>query len=693
MKKLFLAICFIGISLDAFPAFAAVQQVDNPIEAHKQQGRPKSKISLTAEDPNIPKTAKEFQKYLQERARTVVSTPMEFIENNSTMNVQNSSEYIAKQGDKNKSTFQKIYEEALSRLNLEETQPPKDIVSYTFAPQNAPNPQKAEKLGFDVISIELPNGEKVLAPAKEHIPYMISRIDILPNGMIKIQELVTVVANGEKLKNGLSKALPKYSTSRSGVRSRSIPYLESVKINNTEIAYILKDSFDRYLITPKKEYLLNPGVYTFEFNYILDRKLWHYKDFNEFYWDVTGSFWNLVVSKSVATVRLPINTESMGQIALVGTPPNLNSKGTITAKDKISKALGFSNKYPLSAGEGLHLLVSIPKKGFVDPDFNKKFEWFIEDYGDIIFSLAGFLAILLAYIASWKSIKENKGDNKVILQKSPTVLRVLTKGIFDNTSFVSFLLDIYRKNIIDIKEENEQIVLVKKTNNLSKLSKKEQKAIAEIFKADTSITLYPNSIIRLKKAYRHIEQDTNNRLKMLSFKLNSGYIFFSAGMLILSELAMSYISINSWHVLAMLLSSTITAAFYIGIFMLKIERKWLNISTKILAVIMTILAATMLSINIHAISTVFILGMIYLIFVYSKMFSTRNGLIKNTIDEAQNFARYLHYNHDKITLGYDFKNQQANIYALEKQAVYPLEATTQGVYKLDLADKICQIMS
>jgi hypothetical protein len=45
------------------------------------------------------------------------------------------------------------------------------------------------------------------------------------------------------------------------------------------------------------------------------------QDRNEFYWDVTGSFWNLVVSQAVATVRLPVDVNPLGQSMFIGYPP------------------------------------------------------------------------------------------------------------------------------------------------------------------------------------------------------------------------------------------------------------------------------------------------------------------------------------------------------------------------------------
>ena len=344
-----------------------------------------------------------------------------------------------------------MYEEALSKVTLDEyTRPIEDLrptapsdgkLNSQMALENIQ--QQSQKLGFEVINIDLPNGQRVTAPAKEHIPYMSSKIDIMPDGMIRIKDTVTVIANGQKLKYGLVKALPKYSVSRNGVKNSTIPYLNSVKINNTDIQYTIKDAFDRFLIVPKKQLPLQPGIYTYEFDYILDRKLWYYKDFNEFYWDVTGSYWNLAISTAIAAVRLPINVKPIGQNLMVGFLPNeITEQGTVISMNTRTNSLGFASEMPLLAGEGMFVLVRIPKSGFIEPDFNKKFKWFVEDYGEMLFALLGLIMILGAYWISWKNIDRSAKDSaKIKFKRTPALYRMLAKGIYDKVSFGAFLIE------------------------------------------------------------------------------------------------------------------------------------------------------------------------------------------------------------------------------------------------------------
>ena len=700
MKKLFFAICFICVT--AGTADAAVTQMRDEIALQQYNANKSNQFNKISSEEKTPLSMQELQKFLKERSKQVPSMPLSVVQHSSTMNSQDDFAFVASQKE-DKSTFEQIYESAMERLNLLENNKPADLINTpSLLPeavkQKEIQKQKAEfsvataksSGGIDVVNVTLPTGENILVPAKEHIPYLTSKIEILPNGIVHIKETVNVVANGIKLKYGLTKALPKYSIARNGVKNTTIPYLNSVKINGTEVPYVLKDAGDRYLITTKDKLPLPSGIYTYEFDYMLDRKLWYYKDRNEFYWDVSGSFWNLVISKAIATVRLPVDVSPLGQNMLTGYLPNhLTDMYSTITRDRATNALGFSSSVPLFAGEGMHILVSIPKKGFLEPDFNKKFEWFIEDYGDILFSLFGLAAIVIAYIISWRYINSDTNPIKTDLSKTPAMLRMLSKGTFDKTSFASFLLDLFRRNIIDLTQDHESLVVIKKTDNLSRLNKNEKKALRQIIgPKEFSVKINRSNSLKLKRAYKYVEKDTVSRLKILSLKLNSGYIFFSCAMLALSEAAIALLNVNIVATLAFLFSATLTAAFYIWILRTKFKRKWLGIGAKIFAVLMIVLSAMMMCLHIHLVSTLFILAMIWSIFIYTDLFAARNGLIKNNIKDAISFGQNLLNGAQAIILGGEFKQQQANICALEADKAYPKSDNIAADYRLDLVPLI-----
>lgn len=700
MKKLFLAICFSLLVTAPETLHAKATELKDAAEMQAVEQRAANPQEIVDERIPTGENPAEMENFIKERLQMVVVTKLdenEDLDALKTIDVQHSAEYISALKESKKSTFQKIYDRAMNRISgntqksRDDLAPVYDDVYYYTNDNAADTAQQQEewqKPDFAVVDVELPTGEKILAPAKEHIPYMFSKIEILPTGLINVSETVVVIANGEKLKNGLSRAIPKFSTSRINVRHKVDVDLLSVTINGQEIPYKLEEIGNKILLTPKQEYQLQPGIYTYQFDYILDRQLWYYDEFNEFYWDVTGSSWNLVIARAGASVSIPGDQKPLSQNLLIGYPPELTQEGTFVTEGR-NNTLGFAAEVPLFIGEGMHLIISIPKSDFLPPDFNKAFSWFVADYGDILFAVFALAAILISYIISWKYITLGYSKQKTGAKKTAPILRYLIKADFDKVSFAAWLLELFRKNIIDIQENDGNILLIKKTDSLGSLNRKERKALSNLFpNKESVIAANAQNMLKFRRAYKLIEKDTQNSIKKLSLKLNFGYLFFSIGMLVLAEIAISLLSVNFTQSILIMLSCTITMAFYVWIMKIKFKSKLLGYFSKGMGALIILFSIMMLSIYIHPVSALLILAIIYAIFAYTSIFAKRSGLIKNNIKEALAYKEYLSQSSESISLGRDFLTQQANILALDIGDKFPCVPNIKDYYRLDVAGEL-----
>ena len=136
MKKLFFAIYFIGIFAYIMPVLAGTREVGNPIEFEKIKSNSNRPAKRVIND-EIPTTADEFADYIRERAEKAVKMPQSVIEQNSGMSIIHSGDYLSQQPQENKSTFQKIYEEALNKVSLDDNRQPADILPSNPMPSDA----------------------------------------------------------------------------------------------------------------------------------------------------------------------------------------------------------------------------------------------------------------------------------------------------------------------------------------------------------------------------------------------------------------------------------------------------------------------------------------------------------------------------------------------------------------------------
>ena len=694
MKKLFFAICF---SILAFNAKADVKEFMDVNTAKSYQKRNEIK-PISPQDKTIYFDTKEqIAEFLEQRLRQAVKSQMDEdgeIENMRTMDIQNSSEYVETQRQNNKPTFQRIYEEALKKSGDE------DNDQRRIAPQSSV--EKARAMAqqqavldptFPTIRVKLPPfGKETLVPAAEHIPYFYADISVLPTGMLNIDETVTIVANGQKLKEGLVRAIPKYSTSRAGERNKIDLTILSVMINDTPIEYKAIETAEYIMLVPKVKRNLAPGVYTYNINYTVDRRLWYYDDFNELYWDATGSNWNLVIARAGATVSLPEGRGFIGHSFFIGFPQDLRNLLALTFQDE-DNALGFIAARPLYTGEGMFIITSFGKEGFIAPDLSRRFIWFVNDYGSGMFALFGLLAIAIAYYFSWKDMqKKNSGTAANMRQNSP-MLRYLLKGVFDKVSFGSFLLEMFKRNIIDIKRDGNDIVLVRKSDNTKGLGRPAVKALNNLFiNKESVLKVNANNALKIKRAYQLIEGDIKGRFKNFTIKLNLGYLVSSCLMMLIAFVGIAFIQVEFWASVFILISNSVVMATAIYLLKKSPKNKTVKHAFRIASVLAIVGSFFMLAVFFGGFTALMIMLMIITIFVYTKLFATKDGLVRANIVKAEEYQNFIKNNVETISLGRDFMAQQSSIFALDMSDMFSNNDNIKEYYKLDIMKDIIKRM-
>lgn len=695
MRKLFFTFCFISSFIIACPVFSAVRSITTPLDVDKiKQDKEKYEVQRGQVKDPVFETEEEVKEYIRERLQKTVTSeiPPEEFENTGAIDIQPSDEEIEMMNEEKKPFFQKVYESAIART----ANKPQQInehpdINYDEEEKIIDTQEQQRQWAepdYQTVNVTLPSGRKILVPAIEHIPYMMSDIEILPTGVIKISEKVIVVANGVKLKNGLTKALPKFSTSRAGEKVRLDINISSVRINGQEFEYKIEELGKYIMLSPKQKHFLEPGVYTYEFEYIVDRQLWDYGDFRELFWNLTGSSWNLIIARAGAILRTPGNEPELGKAAFINNHGNLDLSSVSVSRID-NNTLTFVTNRPIFIGESMQIIVSIPSKNFIAVDIDKKIYWAIDDYGDIILSLLGLIAIVGGYFVSWIFITENKSKQKFSMQRNAPILRYLIKGGFDKISFGAFLLDLYKRRIIDIRKENEKLSLIKLTDNLTSLSSDEKQAVNNMFiNHESVLTIEKANILKLNRAFSMIEKDTKEKISKFLLKINSGYIFFSTTMFLLAQLGIAMLGYSPIINMSIMLGCDIVLVLSIAVFRKNFGNKILAYISKIAAVIMILISIVVLNSILSLFAAVLTAITIYIIFAYTNMFSNRNGLIKINIKEAKATRDYIIKNVDVVSMQRNFISQQANIFALELDNIFKDKVGNSDFYKIDIISEM-----
>lgn len=704
MQKIFLTICFISCLFYSHLSFADIQPITGPIEMIQ----PKPKNNVAKIPSNLPdfSNPEEVRKFFKKRFEEVATTPMTDDTdwtNAMSVNIVKSPEEYKKEEDSKKSLFQQMYEKAVAALHQQEdtTENMPNAVAdaneqaaantatrfFTIAKQETDNTTIEPTI--PTVSLSLPSGRRVLAPAREHIPYFLSYVDIQANGYIKIEDTITIVANGNKFAYGLRRIFPKYSMN--GHRIELI--LEKVQINNTDVPYITEEIGNDIIIKPKYHQKLENGVYTYKFNYLINNNLIRRKNDYLLEWNITGKPLNAFITSANVIVTIPDGHTFKKASVLIGRNTQYTAFRT-NAYQLAGNVIAFSNRTPLFNGEVMNVMALVNKNAFIK-NFDKSFNLFLTDWGSIVYAFLGFLTILISFVLSLIGLKNERKKNKFAPTYNGALMRSIFLGKYDRIAFVAQLLELYRKNIINLKDDNNRIFIEKMNNNgsVAKLTVAERKALKILFtKKVSSIEINNKNNTLLKKANKVFEHQINKLIGKYKFMHNIGYILFSCSMLFATEVFIALASINIAQTFIILLTISLLYGFYVWIMQHQFKHWYTIIPVKIFALCAIALIWLFSSIYIGAICSLIILASVIIIIMFIHLFERHNDFLKEAQDTIKNYKEYLVSNADTINLSRDFLNQQSNIFALNITEYYPKNVSNKNNYKLDTAENIKQLL-
>ena len=480
MKNFFIRIVAIALTCTALPVAAGVRSITEEATAPANPEKRLNELDkLYRELPDV-NNKKAITEYIKKRLPLLhcaqidsseLATPgaTSIVDTNSPTPKE---EHVL-------SAYEKIYQESIQRAGNMDNTVNEDVelkgTFYRLKQQQAEN-NAQPVLNFPYVTVKLSDEREILAPADEHFPYVLTTIKIEPTGLLKVTEDFTFISNNESFPQGFFRILPKYNYSRNGEQRRTDISLVSVTVNGEEKPYKMTEIGNYIYIEPKEPLDLPTGIYRYRFNYVIDRAVWYYDNFDELFWDITAKTLKNVVGSANAVVYLPSNRSFIAQNAIASTRRGIDAK-RVTINALTPGALGFADTEALGVGEDIHLYLTMEKGTLLPPDFSKKYQWFIHDYGACFFALLALVAIFLSYKISLEQIRRNKDKTNIYLKKTPALYRLLNANVYDAKSFGAEILSLCAKNILGLQQNDGRIALIKKSDDLRHLSLTEKKLV------------------------------------------------------------------------------------------------------------------------------------------------------------------------------------------------------------------------
>ncbi len=681
MKKFFAFFTLLLSLIPTYQAFSGVNSISSPPKKTQVDIKSYNKQleNLYKELPDY-NNKQEVEKYLKKRL-SIITEATEEEKANLASPESTSIVDLEELNQKQKQTltaYEQIYSQSMERASNTDRLDEDVKLEGTFYREKEVKPDAPFVPDFPYVTIKLSEDREIMAPAEEHIAYFLTTIKIEKLGLINVTESITFVSNNEGFPQGFFRILPKYTYSRFGKRRRIDLSLQSVTINKEPYPYKVTEIGNYLHIEPKNPISLPTGIYTYEFNYIIDRSIWQYSNYDEFYWDITARTIKNVIGSANALVMLPEEETFLAQNATANTLSGLEPE-RVTITNITPNVLGFADTEALAVGEDIHLLLTLHKNTLITPSPIQKYLWFIQDYGKEFFLILVLLALYISYKISLKQIYRNLDKTKAQIKKTPSIWRMINKNTFDLHSLGSEILNLCSKNILELSSSENKVVLIKKTDDLRKLTSTEKKFLNHLFPSqETTLNAGKESALKLKRAYNYLHKQTLYELTLYKLKLITSYLISGIIMLVLGFIGSSYLATNFWHTFIVISISTILITPFVFLIQKTFKNRILNYIIKLICLVPLVFIAGFISIYTSKIYAVLIILCIYIIGYYLNLFSRRNGLMRSKIKETEDYKSYLQKNPELNLEARDFNSKAPYIYAFELEDKYsssPIFAT------------------
>ena len=200
--------------------------------------------------------------------------------------------------------------------------------------------------------------------ADEVIEDFVSSIAVMPDGVMKVREDITVRVEHRKIRHGIYRDFPTVYQNTRGERVKVGFQVREVLLDGIPVKKSIsrQDNGVRIRIGDPDSYV-PPGSHTYSIEYVTTGQLGLFEDHDELYWNVTGNGWDFPIMKASARISLPPGTPLEDLVWFTGPQGSRERKasGYVRGNEAFVEITA-----PLGSKEGLTFALYWPK-GYIIP--------------------------------------------------------------------------------------------------------------------------------------------------------------------------------------------------------------------------------------------------------------------------------------------------------------------------------------
>ncbi len=409
------------------------------------------------------------------------------------------------------------------------------------------------------------------AYSDERILSFHSDVRVMTDGMIEVTETIRVRAEGRRIRRGIYRDFPvEYEDKLGNTYEITVEPLAVLRNDRPEAFH--SQRMQRHLRTyfGRSDRFVEHGEHTYTFRYRANRMLGFFNAHDELYWNVTGFEWAFPIDKATATVTLefdvPRNEVIMG--GYTG-PPGSKQQDYSRYMDEAG-SVHFSANAPLSATNGLTIVVGWPK-GYVDePSTARRISWVLLDNRNLLIAVAGLILLFSYYIPVWRKHGRDPEEGVIVTRYqppdgfSPASLRYIRQMYYDDKVMTAAVVNLAVKGYLRINNYGDTHSLTRLEANGERpdLAPGERELLAGLFEDGDDIVLEDDNHLVLGAARSAHKTSLQDDYKRHYFRTNGGLNIPGIAIVLLSTV----IALKTGSGPTMLVIATVIAMFVTLVF-------------------------------------------------------------------------------------------------------------------------------
>ena len=394
-----------------------------------------------------------------------------------------------------------------------------------------------------------------IAPAfaREEILSFDSIIEVQNDGSVVVTENIRVRAEGRKIKRGIYRDIPVYTVGPLGDRRSGGFNLESVKRDGaSEPHHTERVNEDVRIYMGSASVYLQSGIYTYTIRYRLENQVGFFADYDEIYWNVTGTRWNFPINQVTARIVTPEGAKIRQNAAYTGYRGQTGQDyKVVVITDRIAE---FSTTRTLSTGEGITVSTGWPK-GFVTepPVSTQATRWLFNNMG-LLGLFLGVFGVPFYYYRTWLRVGRDPEKGIIIPLFEPPeglspaavsyvhFMNLASAGRGASKALIAALVSLAVKGVVHIDEDDDDTVSVRVANrNAGSLPHGERAFFDSLFGASEQFDFNKHNAARYATARSRFRSSLLGEHRDVFFKNNRGYFIVGVVLTVLTVIGFFFL--------------------------------------------------------------------------------------------------------------------------------------------------------